>query len=350
MYFRTLLRRAGIAALASVPALAVALAFGGLPPVAAAAATCQSAGNTGLTAAVIATSNQTITGAIDATNCDVGIYVGPGVTGVTVEGATVTGASNHGIFVEDSSSDTIENSVVEGNGTSPNVCPSPPKQATGACIHEDKAIEIVGSSHVLVQDNTVTGNKADGGIGIADDGPTDPGALNPGTLMASHNDTISGNVIIGNSTGCGVVVAAYNPGAGVSNNVVENNIVEQNVAGVVVAADSPHTSVLNNDVKDNVIEHNFLPGVIVHANTPGDTVVGTDVENNVLVGNGGDASAAGGKGPKGSTGVVVAAEPTPPGFPAGLPPAAIHWTTVKNNTYVDESTSVFVSGAFATFQ
>ena len=41
------------------------------------AANCLQAGNTGLTASIVAHPGQTITGAVDATGCDLGIYVGP---------------------------------------------------------------------------------------------------------------------------------------------------------------------------------------------------------------------------------------------------------------------------------
>lgn len=319
-------------------------------PASAAAATCLSAGSTGLTAAVVASSNQTITGVINATGCDNGVYIGPGVSGVTVNGAYITGANNHGIFIQDAVNDTIENSVVEGNGVAPTLCPLPPKQPSGPCIHEDKAIELVGSSYITVSGNTVNGNLADGGIGVADNGPLDPGALQAGTLSIAYHNLIKNNVIVGNKGGCGIVVAAYNPGAGVSNNVIEDNVVAQNPAGIIIAADSPHTLALNNDVFSNVAEMNYLPGIIVHANTPGDVVLGTLIENNALIANGPDAGAAGGKGPTTSTGIVVIAEPIPPGFPPGLPAATIHWTTLTGNTFSAEATDIFLSHALTTFR
>src|SRR5665213_2327968 len=54
----------------------------GLP--AAAATTCAAAGSTGLTSALVATSSQQITGqTVDASGCNIGIYIGPNVTNVT---------------------------------------------------------------------------------------------------------------------------------------------------------------------------------------------------------------------------------------------------------------------------
>src|SRR5664280_2581008 len=135
-----------------IPSLGATGIAGALP-------TCTAAGGTGLTASVIATTNQAITGATDATGCDLGIYVGPGVTSVTISHATVTGANDHGIFAQDTSGLQVTNSTVSGNGVAPT-----------AGIAENKAIELVGVSNSTVSGNTVSGNLADGGIGVADDG------------------------------------------------------------------------------------------------------------------------------------------------------------------------------------
>ena len=51
------------------------------------------AGSTGLTARIVATSGQTISGKVDATGCDIGIYIGPGITNVKVKDATISGAN-----------------------------------------------------------------------------------------------------------------------------------------------------------------------------------------------------------------------------------------------------------------
>ena len=69
-----------------------------------AVAACLTAGSTGLTTKVILASNQQLTGtAINATGCDIGIFVGPGTKKVLISGVTVTGANEHGIFVQDAS-------------------------------------------------------------------------------------------------------------------------------------------------------------------------------------------------------------------------------------------------------
>ncbi|MGH9062059.1 MAG: hypothetical protein ACRDZY_21465, partial [Acidimicrobiales bacterium] len=86
-------------------AMGLALPIAGTGVAAAApAVACHAAGNSGLTASVVATKGQTIAGAnVNATGCDVGIFVGKGVTGVTIKGATVTGAADQGILALDTS-------------------------------------------------------------------------------------------------------------------------------------------------------------------------------------------------------------------------------------------------------
>src|SRR5690348_4066802 len=65
---------------------------------------CSPAGTTGLTTLMVAHSHQVISGkTIDATGCDVGIFVPPGSTNVVIMRDDVSGAGIHGIFVQDSS-------------------------------------------------------------------------------------------------------------------------------------------------------------------------------------------------------------------------------------------------------
>jgi Right handed beta helix region len=251
---------------------------------------CAAAGTTGLTALIVATSHEQITGTIDATGCDIGVYVGPGVVGVHITEATISNANDHGIFVQDTSRAIIENDVVAQNGLAPHRCSStvhPP------CIQEDKAIELSGTSKVTVRDNVVVNNVVDGGIGVSDDGAIDPGAPAPGTLHVSSKNVIEGNTIANNAFGCGIVLAAYDSGAGVTGNVVRDNTVIGNppgkgpfVGGIVVAADAPGTSVWDNLVAFNNIVDSVIPGIVVHSNTPGDQVWDTALIGNILTSNG----------------------------------------------------------------
>lgn len=306
-------------------------------PIVAAGATplsCATAGETGLTAAVVATPGERIAGeTVTATGCDVGIYVGPGVAHVVIDGVTVTGAGDHGIFVQDTSQVTIENSTINGNGVAPT-----------AGIAENKAVEIVGTTDSAVRDNTVTGNLADGGIGIADDGYIDPGAPQPGALLASTNDVVSGNAVSGNYVGCGIVLAAYDAGAGIFNNVVVGNTVTGKVGftrygpvigGIVVAADTPGTTVSDNTVAHNTDTDSFIPGIIVHSNSPGDVVSNNSIVANTLNGDGWGRI----DGPAEKVGILVG---------AGSEKASLTNTTVAANRITHEDYGVFVNLATGT--
>src|SRR5581483_672813 len=71
---------------------ATALVAGPLVAGPARAASCSPAGPSGLTAAMIVASGQTLSSqTVDATGCDIGIYLAPGTTGVTINGVTVSG-------------------------------------------------------------------------------------------------------------------------------------------------------------------------------------------------------------------------------------------------------------------
>lgn len=140
---------ATLSAAALVGSTVVFVGFAGAAPVP--AASCSPAGTTGFTATDIATQGQTIAGTVDATGCNLGIYIGPGITGVTVNGATVSNATDHAILAEDTNDITIENNTITNDGSDPN-----PKVAG------DDAIFFAGVSNSSITDNTVTNDDAGG--------------------------------------------------------------------------------------------------------------------------------------------------------------------------------------------
>ena len=319
----------GVSGLGGAGVLIPSLSGGGI----AGAVGCTAAGSTGLTASVIATASTTYSSTIDATGCDLGIYVGPGITGVTIS-ATISGANDHGIFAQDTSNLTVSGSTLQGNGVAPT-----------AGINENKAIELVGVSNSTVSGNTVTGNLADGGIGVADDGPVDPGAPNPGTLTPTSGVTVTNNQSNGNFGGCGVVIAAYDPGAGVTSATVTNNTVMGTVGqfgphgpvigGIVVAADAPGTSVSSVTVHGNTVTNSFIPGIVVHSNAPNDHLSGVTLDSNILTMD--DWGSV--NGPPQPAGIIVAASV----IPAPVTPT-LTGTTITNNTISREFYGVWRAG------
>ena len=249
---------------------------------AAAAASCSPAGSTGFTASVVATPAQTITGSVDATGCNLGIYIGPGVTGVTVNNATVSNATDHAILAEETSNVTVENNTISNDGTNPN-----PKVAG------DDAIFFAGVSNSTITGNTVSGDDA-GGTRVADDGPVDPAAPNagPSQQVPSVNVTVSNNKYSSVYGGCAIVVASFNSGPGVQDITVTGNTITGAIAKfgpfgpvigqIVLAGDGVGAQLQNVSVTNNTVTQSVPTGIVLHANAPGDVINGTDIAGNTL--------------------------------------------------------------------
>lgn len=332
------------AASAAVPSGATSHGLGGTTS--AGSTGCVAAGSTGLTAKVISQPFELISGFVNASGCDVGIYVGPSGSPVAIEGATVVDANDHGIFVQDGNSVFIVGNTVENNGLAPHTCAA---NQTSNCIAEDKAIQLVGTVGAFVSRNTVILNRVDGGIGVADDGPIDPGAPMPGTLRASANNVVMDNQVINDMFGCGIVVASYNAGAGVYGNLVLGNTVKGSspgtgpfVGGVVVAADTPGAFVWDNVVAFNVIDGSIIPGVVVHSNAPGDRVWNNSIVFNAISNNGFEGPP---NDPVVPTGIEVVSEAAP-GEPS---PPVVQDTIVLGNIISSNSIGVWLCADQGTY-
>lgn len=243
-----------------------------------------------ITKAVVLTSSNptnpaTVQGTVlDATGKANAITIsGPGASGTVIRGLTIANADNHGIWASNTSNLAILGNVLTKNGANSN----------GAS--ENKPLLLDGTSYSLVAGNMVEGNLADGGIAVTDLGPIDPGAANtaqPTSTTATPSPAVSNwivdNTVEANKGGFGIAVAAYNPGEGVSQNVIKDNTVSNGVGGIMVAADVPQTTAIDNVITGNTVEGNAIPGVIIHSNTPGDIVSGTVITGNIISGNGPD--------------------------------------------------------------
>lgn len=316
------------------------------------AASCSPAGSTGLTASVAANPNQVITGAINAAGCDVGIYVGPGMDGVVIANATVTGANDHGILVQDTTNTVIENSLITANGIAPyTACPfGTASTPSKPCIANNYEVLLVGTSHALVKGNTVSFNPADGGIAVADDGAVNPGAPNPGTPHQSVANIITNNLVNNNIPGCGISVASYNsgPSAGAVGNIVTGNLVLGSTPDVglyngqiVMAANAPNTVITDTIISGNIVDGSVLPGIAVHANAPGDVISHTTIENNLISNNGyypsSFASPNTPTASNGTVGISLVAEAAP-GMPS---PPTITGTSIVSNTILNDKYGVW---------
>jgi len=265
---------------------------------------------------------------IDATGKINGIaVVGKSSAGTIVEGFTVQNANDEGIYVQDSSNVVIENNIVSHNSLSP--FPG---------VGEAKGIQLTGTNGSTIADNSVVGNEY-GGIGITDDGPVNPSwnvtaAPNTGVPANGANpgndNVISGNFVVDNHPNhCAIVISSYNPGEGVSNNIVSYNTVVDNQNGVIIAADSPNTMAENNTILSNSILNNGEGGVVVHSNTPGDVVTGNVIADNVFSADGYLPTLEG---------IIV----------GGEGPVPVQVTTITGNTFQNEAIGIQIVNAKTT--
>lgn len=258
------------------------------------------AGNSGFTAKVVARPGQRISHQrINATGCDVGIYVADRASHVTISGVTVTGANDAGILVQNTSHVTIDRSTVTGNGMNSVAGPNPPgTPPTAGELDQAFGISLFGVSDASVTRNTVYDNGR-GGIGIMDDGPFDPGQVvgGPGTSPAApvpvRNVEVAGNLLWANYNGCAIVVSAFN-----ENNTVRNVDISRNtvigtgfgaagpdVGGIVAQSNGVGSTVGNITISGNYVRNSAEAGVIVHAAAPNSHTRNVQVTRNILSGN-----------------------------------------------------------------
>lgn len=313
---------------------------------------CVTAGSSGFTAAVVAHRGQTISNrTIDATGCDVGIYVADAASYVTINGVTVTGANDAGILVQNTHDVTIMRSTVTGNAF--NAPPAgPPGSAPGTPpvqgnLPQAFGISLFGVSDSIVTRNTVY-NNARGGIGIMDDGPFDPGQVfegsgtTPEAPVPVKNVMVSRNTLWANDNGCGIVVSAFNTGNTVSNVTVTRNTIKgtgfngagPDVGGIVAQSNGLFSTVSHITISRNTVTNSAEGGVIVHAAAPGSHTANITVSRNTLSGNNWL-----GAGPALTAGVVVAVVGPADGGETN------ESTLVSQNTITDQFYGVWTSGS-----
>jgi len=307
-------------------------------------------GGSGLSAAVVAKPGETIAHrTIDATGCDIGIYVGAGVTHVTIDQDHISGASYQGILAQETSNLVIEGSTVTGNGWR-TINPKAPLLPNGlhSFVSQSFGISLFGVSDVVVQDNKVYDNGR-GGIGVMDNGPNDPGTITQDKkahLVATTNVQVRDNETWENYNGCGIVAATQNFGGRLSNLVIEGNTVTgtgmskhgPDIGGIVVAADLPGSTVSNVVVHANKVTGSFEGGLIVNAEA-----FGSSTHNVSLTGNTVEKNNFGHLEAPNTAGIIVFANNK-----AKIPPKASGpenvGTTVSDNTVADQFFGIWSVG------
>ena len=314
-------------------------------------------GGSGLSAAVVAHAHQTIAGrTVDAGNCDIGIYVGAGVTHVTISGVTVENAGFQGIFAERTSHLRILGSRVHDNGFRTVDPSAPPLPGSGvqSYVGQAFAISLFGVSHAVVAGNDVYHNGR-GGIGLMDNGANDPGwrmqNQNPGAApVASRYDVITGNRTTANYSGCGIVAATQNVGGRLAHLQITNNTIAgtigaftpsgPDIGGIVVAADLPYSSVHAVNVVGNTVSESFEGGIIVNAEAFGSATYRVRVSSNTVIANNWGHLEA----PE-TAGVLVFANPAP--IPPGTDAPRNVRTSVTGNTISQQYYGIWSVGDFA---
>ncbi|HXJ94472.1 MAG TPA: NosD domain-containing protein [Terriglobia bacterium] len=279
------------------------------------------------------------TTAINANGLSNGIYIdgldNPGLSGVVVTGFTVQNADFEGILVTNASDVTISNNQVLFNDKSLDPsgpsCPGQPAFETGEDFDCGEGVHLSGADHSIVANNVIQSNS--GGILLSDD------------TAETHDNLISGNLVMNNALDCGITLASHTlypnqPGtahAGVDHNTIANNQSVHNGfqgegAGVGLFSDGSGPGfVSGNVVINNQLRNNGIPGVAFHSHAPGDTFADNMIVGNQISGNGADS---GDTATPGTTGINVNS-----GF--GFSP--ITGTIVAQNMIKDEADQIVLN-------
>ena len=232
-------------ALVGIGALAIGLATHA-PSASAATASCTATGfyrdSKNLTAALINPSG-TVSGDVDASGCDIGVFYGAGVAG-TVNGADIHNATYFGV-VNDGGAVTVENSSIHDIGESP----------LNGSQHGVGVYWVYGSSATGYIENDTIWNYQKGGIVVNGAGAyaTISGNTVTGNSYTGLNDAASGGILVVGGACYGDV---YTTDIQIMNNTVINNDVGvwlSNVQADCVSAPTTQTNikVVNNTISDD---------------------------------------------------------------------------------------------------
>jgi hypothetical protein len=226
---------------------------------------------------------------VDATHKINGIRIGnlpPGPSGAgsgsEVRGFTVDNAIGEGILaVRVSNISITKNAVVKNDqGTTlPNTYPE--CQAHGPVPGDcGEGLHLMSATDSTVWSNDVEHNA--GGVLVSDEfGP-------------ANDNVVAKNVVSNNVPDCGITIVGHNTNAvkngkrqpkvaGVYNNAIKENTVENNgEGGVLMGGVGPGAAVYDNEVTGNTLKNNGFAGFTLHNHTAGQDFNGNEIENNTI--------------------------------------------------------------------
>lgn len=297
----------------------------GVSAQAGATATCSKTGfvrdGINLTAAIINPSGA-VSGSLNASGCNIGVYYGPGytgsVSGATIENSNYFGVVNNGgaVVVMDSTINQIGETPLNGDQHGVGVYFSPDNASTGTITgnvisdYQKGGIVVNGpNSSAMISDNTVLGQ---GAVDYIAQNGIEVGL---GAHATITDNTVHGNAYSGtnNASSAGILVWG-GPGFGgayTTNITIFKNTLTNNDIGVALynvdsnggpASERMMNRVVNNVISDSLttnISGNIYPagyqaGISVYEN-------GDQIAQNKISGNGYDPSYA----PSGSTFMAI---------------------------------------------
>lgn len=219
-----------------------------------------------------------ITGEVDATGCNIGVYYGPGMTG-TVDGTNIHGANYFGV-VNDGATVAVSNSDIHDIGETPL---NGSQHGVGIYfVYGSAATGTIADNHIwnyqkggivvngVLAQATIRGNVVTG------HGPVDWIAQNGiqvgyGASADVKVNTVTGNQYTGtNAVSGGIVVvggpyygAPYTVGTQINRNTVVNNDIGVFLSNLAADGTAPTTptyiKVVNNTISNDVITNNWSP-------------------------------------------------------------------------------------------
>lgn len=241
-----------------------------------------------------------VTGSLDASNCNIAVYFGPGYNG-TVSNADITGGNYFGV-VNDGGAVKILNSNIHDIGETPlngsqhgvAIYFTYGSGGTGSISgntitnYQKGGIVVNGPlSSATIQDNTVTGK-----------GPVDYIAQNGiqvgyGAKATVTKNTVTGNAYTGSSTVSGGIVvvggpfydASYTVGTDIKDNIVKNNDIGVFISNLAADGGAPNTPT-NIKVVNNTISNDAVTNGLVYQAGVSDVGNGDKIINNTISGAG----------------------------------------------------------------